>query len=344
MSMPVSRALVALALSSSLIFACSSEGDDTDAGVKDSGTSSGMDAGFPDAETPDAGPTACNPFDGSGCTGDNVCVWVVNTDQAQCRTVGMTPKQHEQECSTTLLDCAAGYTCVALQGDANPICRKVCDTNGGANGCGGVTGNAMSYSCTGLQGKTNGVCVGSGASGNDCVPFDDMCPAAETCTYSGQDTTCQPSGTAARGASCMQSNCVKGSICLDVGGGPTCFEPCDPMAQNACATAGDLCLGLQGVSFGICQTPAAGCDPLNDMCPAGQVCTFDAPDLTCEAEGTVAIGGNCANENCARGGICILLQGEPNAKCWEPCDPQMPMCSAGQCGNIGLSFGLCVVR
>jgi hypothetical protein len=341
----LSRALVALALSSSLIAACSSsDGDDVDAGVKDSGTTAPMDSGVMDAETPDAGPTACNPFDGSGCTGDNVCVWVVNTDQAQCRSVGAAPKTHEQVCSTALLDCAAGYSCLSLEGDADPICRKVCDTAGGANNCSAVTGASMSYSCTGLQGKTYGVCVGSGASGTDCVPFDDMCPAAETCTYSGQSTTCQPSGTAARGASCMASNCVKGSICLDVGDGATCFEPCDPMAQNACATAGDLCLGLNGVDFGICQTPMAGCDPLNDMCAAGQVCTFDAPDLTCAPEGTTPIGGNCANQACARGGLCIFLQGQANPICYEPCDPQMPMCSAGQCGDIGLAFGLCVVQ
>jgi hypothetical protein len=44
--------------------------------------------------------------------------------------------------------------------------------------------------------------------------------------------------------------------------------------------------------------------------------------------------------NCAAGGVCVPLQSGGRA-CFEPCDPQMPMCSSGSCQSFGLDFGVC---
>lgn len=338
-----------------LAAACSSS-DETDGGGGGGGgdaatgdaaapdTGAGLDAGQPDAAQ-----LGCDdPFAGTGCSdATKTCVWVTSTDQVQCRSVGAMPKALEEPCSTSLLDCGPGLTCMSLQGEAGPTCKKVCSTQGGSPGagvCSTLVGASPRYSCSGLTDLTYGVCVGSQAT-MDCTPYMDMCPADQTCTLVNDETVCAPSGAVARGGNCAMDNCVKGSTCVGLQGdpNPSCYETCNPQ-MPMCSGMGNVCLGLN-VGFGICRTPVLGCDPLNDMCPAGQVCSFDNPNLQCLAEGTVAIGGDCTNGNCQRGGICIFLQGEATPICYAPCDVMAPMCPMGQaCGNIGLAFGLCVTN
>lgn len=319
-------------------------------GGEDSGASDTLDAGddaldsgvHPDAGPPDSGvPGPCNPIDGTGCaTADAFCVLQIMQDLGQCRTL---PAQNgfEQPCSTQLQDCAPGLACVLFTGETGPSCRKVCYNSTGT-GCEGLTGASASYQCSLLpQGSTNfAFCRGAGAS---CVPYADTCPAGDVCSLQNRATTCVRAGTVPIGADCSQAQCARGGICINLTGspGPRCYAPCDP-AMPACTTPNTACGALQGLSFGICRSTVPNCDPLNDTCPAGQVCSLSGLSTDCRTAGTTPIGGDCTTEPCMRGGICINVTGTAGPICYEPCAVMNGTCTAGQCRDIQQPFRICI--
>jgi hypothetical protein len=198
-----------------------------------------------------------------------------------------------------------------------------------------------------------------------CNPVDGTgCTDPQACVYVSSIDTEQCRNIAMppvpHEGSCATSlhNCDVGFTCIDVGmGGTRCYKVCDP------ANAGVGCAGLTGMSpnyacvalqnqqmmplkFGVCLGRGNTCVPYADQCGAGKVCSLVGMEPSCEDEGAVALGGNCMADNCARGGICIFLQGTNNPICYQPCNPQNPMlpaCPMGtMCGGLqGQDFGIC---
>jgi hypothetical protein len=332
---------------------CSDDKDDDDSMmVKDSGTMSDAgtpaDSGMTDTgAVPDTGvPGPCDPTNGTGCTEvDEFCVYQLSMNVTQCRTLPpqAMQRQHEQSCNELQQDCAPGLTCAnAGQG---PLCYQVCDA-AAANPCAGVTGMSSDYLC-GLfdimgQPSTYGLCQGSDV----CNPAEKAAACMnETCTIvtAQADTACQPSGTAMVGQACSpQNNCVAGAICVDIGSGAVCWEACD--TANPCTNLMATCLDLQNIDWGLCREPGMACDPLAMPCMAGQTCSVLTGAAECTTSGPGTPGAVCsAQAQCVDGAVCALLNGQgPDPKCYEPCNLMTPMCSAGQCANIGLPFGLCV--
>ncbi|TNF31959.1 MAG: hypothetical protein EP329_11495 [Deltaproteobacteria bacterium] len=204
-------------------------------------------------------------------------------------------------------------------------------------------------------------------------PADTWCVPRERDEVSGGLTgECIPKGAGATpdGDACTSSSdCVSGSICLDVGIGKTCLPLCDAQAAASApgsCDAGSWCTGLvsggEPLAYGAC---APGCSPFVDHaesgCPDGAWCAPGSQDLTasqCVATtGTVAEGGRCGedldasgaiddDERCGLGLFCIGFAGGP--RCAVPCDPAADTDGAGHCTNasdhetcscIGLTSG-----
>lgn len=143
-------------------------------------------------------------------------------------------------------------------------------------------------------------------------------------------------------------DCAPGMTCLTLESGvpPTCHQVCTPANPTECALPGGIygCVRLTQTSgdYGICRRSGDACTPLNDMCPQNQVCSLVGSATACERSGNTPVGQSCAQMNCRRGGICVLLTGNPEPLCYQPCDPQNPVCATGQCGALqGLDFGIC---
>ncbi len=177
------------------------------------------------------------------CPQGETCALVSQQGDTACTMAGT--GQIGQACAGGGSGCAEGV-CINL---GTPTCYEGCDQ---MNPCASATAV-----CQGLQGPGGtalsfGICQDVTA----CDPVMDTCPQGEVCSIvSAQgDTGCAPAGNAAVGATCggAAGNCVRGGICLDVGMGPRCYAPCDPMAMPTTCTMG-MCAGLQGVDFGICN-------------------------------------------------------------------------------------------
>jgi hypothetical protein len=236
-----------LLLSSLALAAC---GGGSNAGPVDAGPgdASSADTGVVDAGPVDAGP--CDPTTGGGCAADRFCVWLPSgaVELVQCRTIG--DKALNQACSTSLQDCAAGMTCLQLQGDESPTCRQVCTPDG--EECDALPDGV--YACTYLQdtSRMHGFCR---RTGGPCDPLDDRCAVSQVCSLTERGTFCERSGSTQPGGDCSMNACRRGGLCValpDVA--PTCYAPCDPMAMDpGCGTG--RCARLEGYEFGICLAP-----------------------------------------------------------------------------------------
>lgn len=323
--------------------------EDATTSTADSGTNMNMgDTGVRDTGTM---PGACDPVTGGGCTNGQICVYVPTTMQAQCRDPAMTPKTHEQACSTAMQDCAAGFTCVDLQNvPGGAVCTKVCDDGDDAD-CMNLTGTATAgYSCLAQLTPRYSVCLPTPTT---CQPFNDRCPMNEVCSFIGGQLGCAPAGTAAVGAPCgtaMTGNCARGGVCINFGQGAQCWEPCDENAAQPCRNAADVCGAVanqQGMSlgFGVCRANAA-CSPANPTCPMGQTCQLISQTATgCVPEGTADRGQPCSAQTngCKAPYICINFG--MGAECYAGCD-MTHGCGMGgmdMCPSMvgGFQWGVC---
>ncbi|MBK6689716.1 MAG: hypothetical protein IPG45_34945 [Deltaproteobacteria bacterium] len=193
------------------------------------------------------------------------------------------------------------------------------------------------------------------------------CSVGEACGWSVDPDQGQcrcSSGTAALGASCTyrQVSCAAGLACLPLrpGEGAECWQVCDQRASVPCARLNEAdpgtayeCfpVGLESdgpVSqrYGVCFALGTRCDPLDDRCPAAEVCTLYGTVPACGPRGTRGIGEGCEDEGCARGGLCVTLQdqnGMPYPRqCYQTCELARPNCTLGTCADVGLAFGLCL--
>lgn len=283
----------------------------------------------------------CDPVAVDGCDQDTACVFTPEQNRAACERLDA-ELALEEPCNPGTFECGAGMTCTALPRDEETTCYAVCDpaTN---TGCENLPGSSPTYTCMQLEGLAYGVCAGAGI---ECNPNDDPCDDDEACSMKAGRLVCIPAGEAKIGDDCSREPCEKGAVCVNMTGAPypTCFQPCDTSA-GICPTVGDVCTGLEGHAFGVCQRSEAACDPLATptTCPEGQTCSMDGLDVKCQPIGPTPIGGDCTAEPCSAGNVCAKLLGGPQT-CLEPCDLDLPTCSdpSLECSSIGLGFGLCL--
>lgn len=174
------------------------------------------------------------------------------------------------------------------------------------------------------------------------------CEAGEGCYFAsvmeGMDPApvCAPAGTGGPGSSCTSVNdCREGHLCIQTGATTSeCRKVCCDRDTSACAI-GDICNAVTGFELvGVCETPS-GCSVVNQTgCPDGQACVVIAGDGSsgCRPDtgGTVMQGGDCAEERCAAGFLCLGPAEGPNF-CGRACDPMAATsgCAEGTvCGRI----------
>lgn len=281
----------------------------------------------------------CEPFDDAGCTDQQSCVWETKDNSTTCERLEIRLGV-EESCSPGLAECDHGLTCAALPKDDGASCYRVCDP-AAEDTCTGLPGSSPNYACMELRGLSYGVCVGAGI---QCDPNQDPCGDDEGCSLRGGEAVCIPAGTTPLGGDCSYEPCVKGALCanLDDRPWPTCMPPCDT-AIGTCSESDQVCTGLEGFNFGVCQTTAATCNPLVDDCGSDRTCSLDGPNVKCVPTGGTALGGDCSTDPCAEGGVCVKLVDRPPT-CLEPCDLGFPECGTPgfECSSIGLDFGVCI--
>jgi hypothetical protein len=248
-----------IALVATSFVACSSSSTNPDASggmdtatnedamqTADTGTS-GMDATvtdngvmMTDSGTPDPGTmTTCDPVLQTGCGAMMSCYPIQGG--TSCQMTPAMPAADGAACGAML--CKPGSGCLAIN-NGMLTCFKLCRTAMMNTDC--MTGTSTANACVGLRGVPYGVCV------PNCNPFNDMCPANETCSPVGNgNAICLP-GQSAAGASCSNTgSCVRGYICLGTTvANLTCDQLCD--ATHTCPM-GKNCTMLQGYNYGGCM-------------------------------------------------------------------------------------------
>jgi len=273
----------------------------------------------------------CNP-NASTCPNNYECFEVTGGGGVCVQTGG--DQQEGDFCNENAL-CADGLMCVG-GGDDPYTCHRECPEPWAEEGC-----------------PTNQLCVGlSDGQGN---PLD----------YGA----CFEMGDTPEGGSCESPlDCRSGTICLqETTNNYVCYATCDPAAGD-CADDRQECVGLQGVSFGVCDplstalatepdpgpgggepSPGPGGEPEpepgegecrtsrgNYDCPTGEGCVGSGGVGVCEpgAEGETGLGGLCSSGADCNSGLCH------NGVCTRPCDDDG--CEAGYtCDEETIPGGLC---
>lgn len=175
----------------------------------------------------------CEPL-GAPCPATEVCSFGQG-GQTTCATAGTT--QRDQPCDINA-NCALNEGICTNLGSGS-YCRLAC--NPAQMGSCGATAR-----CTQLTGENFGVCLPT-----TCQPFTAPCPVGSVCSPSAGPIECRPEGTAAIGAGCSAAmECAAPGLCVDLGAGQRCEQPCD--VNNPC-TSPQACVNLIGFGFGVCR-------------------------------------------------------------------------------------------
>jgi hypothetical protein len=252
---------IALALVATSFLACSSSSNNQDAqasmdaSTEDSGSvadtgSTQMDSGntVPDSGTTmmdsgmvaDSGmTTSCDPVLQTGCPAMQSCY--LSQTGGSCTMTPAMPVPDGQACGMGL--CKPGSGCIGINGGMS-TCYKLCRTAMMNADC--TTTGTTTESCVGLRGIAFGACVAN------CDPFNDPCPATQTCSPIGNGGAICLGGQSAAGASCINTgSCVRGYVCVATSMTmATCDQICD--ATHACPMM-KTCTMFQGYNFGGCM-------------------------------------------------------------------------------------------
>ena len=270
-------------------------------------------------------------------------MWSVADDSTTCYFLPPLDTEPGDPCSADEVSCEAGQVCTALGSEEGTRCYAICDATTDFT-CPTSPSVSEAYVCMPLSGLTYGLCV---LTGSQCdVLNPSACEADETCSIFGGVTSCVPAGDLGPGEDCTTASCGSGLMCIKLSDRPTpvCLNPCDANTRQ-CPNTDDVCVGLEGFSFGACQSIIPECSPLTvpDACDSARTCGMRGRFVRCMEPGSEPIGADCTNDNCAPGGLCVRFLGESNAACREPCDLQDALCSnpSEACQDIGLDFGVC---
>ncbi len=145
----------------------------------------------------------------------------------------------------------------------------------------------------------NGVCVTSNTA---CSPTNPTgtCPAGKVCT----NGTCTAPADGQLGGACSETiTCVGDGMCLTADGGATftCYEPCTG-TNDSCTQSGYAC-----VDTGVAEI--------------GWICMEGA------GPGGTPIGGDCAEENCVEGAMCLNTGAGTPSICYEKCTGTNDTCT-----------------
>ncbi|MBK8012596.1 MAG: hypothetical protein IPK13_14695 [Deltaproteobacteria bacterium] len=285
----------------------------------------------------------CDPVNDTGCQDGERCVWSVTDDSTTCHVRPPLETEPGDPCSVDEISCGEGQVCTALGAEEGTRCYALCDAASDFT-CPTHPNISQAYVCMPLVDLSYGLCV---LTGSQCdVLNPSTCDSDETCSVFGGVTSCVPAGDLSAGEDCSTASCASGLSCIKLSDRPTpvCLSPCDANTRE-CPNAEDVCVGLEGFSFGLCQSIVPECSPLlaPDTCGPTRACGMRGRFVSCLEPGLAPIGADCTSENCAAGGLCVRFLGERNAACREPCDLQEALCQdpSEACQDIGLDFGVC---
>ena len=122
--------------------------------------------------------------------------------------------------------------------------------------CGGHSKNGPAETSMSVGGT-----AGESPPVDECVPYDDTCPAGRYCQYLDGRTQCVTEGAIARDQLCNDgARCQRGSICLYGSDlyGDSCQQPCPLDKPNECQIRRHTCFVAVGpeserLSFGVCR-------------------------------------------------------------------------------------------
>lgn len=250
---------------------------------------------------------ACGPTvsssEGTGTTAEQT------TDGGETSTASMpsssTPTTGASSVGSVGSEVSTSVTC------DGPACSSSSDT-------GGLTSGGLDF-----------------GSGGPCAILAQDCPEGQKCVPQPPtwDPVCRPLDPqpVATGEPCKTEGsndpCAAGLVCSDlIPDSGQCVPLCD--GGQGCPD-GRLCVGFNGVSFGLCLK---ACDPLMPDCAADEQCTSfsGALPITCvPAGGDAPFGSSCKTPpDCASGLLCQYGTGicEDDYCCTSLCDTKMPVC------------------
>lgn len=163
--------------------------------------------------------------------------------------------------------------------------------------------------------------VETGAEGFDtgetlksCTLGGDECAEDENCAPSddGYSLVCRKAGSVQPGGRCLaHEDCSKGSACI------TYWQDiayCKPLCSQSvsCPEEFQICLpwfGNEGTLAGVCF--GTNCTPPDIGCAEGDRCTVLGNQVfDCVPAGPVPVGGDCSEEDCVAGAVCVQSSGE----------------------------------
>jgi len=157
-----------------------------------------------------------------------------------------------------------------------------------------------------------------GTIGVPCTVGGSECSEAENCIPAGdgQSLVCGLAGATPPGGRCkVHEDCIAGSACVAYSDD---FGFCKPLCSegHGCSEPYQVCIpwfGIAGAVAGACL--GTDCMPPDHGCPDGERCTVLANlVLECVPAGSVPVGGDCTQDECASGAICLDLDGDTRCR------------------------------
>ncbi|MBN2498931.1 MAG: hypothetical protein JXR96_30355 [Deltaproteobacteria bacterium] len=292
-----------------------------------------------------------------GCMSDADCASGEHCELGRC--------MEDVECSSDA-DCGQDEECVGGQCvPAGPECSSDADCPSGQHcldeSC--TTAECLEdRHCGAGESCVGGICQGS----SSCDLLSQDCPTGQKCTVDANgQPVCLPAGSGQQCRAGQADDCPAGMLCTGYGGAFDCHAICSSSTGAGCST-GYSCSPLDGLpGYGTCQ-----CDPIQQGCPYGQRCSFDAGNTPvclpagdgsdCYTQGlddcpagtlcaTAGVYYEChdiciyaTDQGCPYGVYCYTVGDIPNwGVCVPDCHPLEQDCPSGYKCTIGESAPIC---
>lgn len=257
---------ISLFLACSLVIACGDDDrptdDDTDTTTRDLGPGADLGPGVDLGPAPDLGPGVdmgpgtsmcpagvCDLVTNAGCAAGEGCYFAAamagEAPAPLCAPAGTLADGAACDSANA---CQEGFICVGDPG----VCRRICCGDNDADCNPGTTGQLCLINIVDADMMPTG--VGACQLPDDCDPIAQTgCDGGEACFPSGEGAfTCATPGPGMQDASCEDTGCAAGFLCIMATDGPICAEICD-IADPMCTGADLGCGGLTGYDeIGVC--------------------------------------------------------------------------------------------